>query len=313
MSGQRIVMANEDKPDSVSPGGQVVALGDGSRWCIIAGDEGASPLVSHLRQAMQMCHTDEASHRLLLFAGGSAYHRLEDYRADDLAEFGLRLGWLSPREKVVADAGYRCAIACHIPGRLSLDRQLMRATRLICLHAQANGGLLLHGALAERDGHGVILAGPWGVGKSTASGRLSPPWRSLCDDLTLVVRDGGGRYQAHSWPTWSRFASGGPGGSWQVSRAVPLAGVFFLQQAPVNHARTVRSEEAIGLCTETVKQAEWRLFARSRVRQTQRIERFNNICELVKYVPSFILQISPSGAFWEEIEKALGQGYGNNS
>ena len=32
-----------------------------------------------------------------------------------------------------------------------------------------------------------------------------PPWRSLCDDATLVVRDASGRYWAHPWPTWSRF------------------------------------------------------------------------------------------------------------
>jgi hypothetical protein len=304
MTGQRIIMADKDEPASGSSGGLVV-LDDGSRWSIIAGDAGASPLVSCLCQAMQLSHTGEVSHRLLVFA-------LEECRADGLAELSLRAGWLSPREKIIRDFGGRYALACLIPDRLPLERRLMRATRFVCLNSQANGGLLIHGALAGRDGCGVILAGPWGVGKSTASSRLLPPWRSLCDDLTLVVRDGRGRYRAHPWPTWSRFANGGTGGSWEVSRAVPLKGVFFLQQAQNNRARPVSIEEAIGLFAEAVKQAEWRFFERRLVRQSGRLERFNNIWELVKYVPSFILQFSLSGAFWEEIEKALGGGYGDN-
>ena len=90
----------------------------------------------------------------------------------------------------------------------------------------------MHGALAEENGIGVILAAPGGTGKTTASDRLPAPWRSLCDDTTLVVRDSQGKYWGHPWPTWSRFLEGGPGGTWEVQEAVPLRGVFFLSQAP---------------------------------------------------------------------------------
>ena len=61
----------------------------------------------------------------------------------------------------------------------------------------ARNGLLLHGALAVHNGAGFILAGPSGVGKTTASRRLPLPWRSLSDDCVLVVRDANGRYWAH--------------------------------------------------------------------------------------------------------------------
>ena len=66
---------------------------------------------------------------------------------------------------------------------------LLRLSLIFAREAQARGGALIHGALAERNGHGVILAAPGGTGKTTASNRLPAPWRSLCDDATLVVRD----------------------------------------------------------------------------------------------------------------------------
>ena len=300
-----IIHADVNKLSPICSAGKALTLGDGSKWAIAAGDAGASPLASSLYETMQTGEENESLHRLLLFIEKSAYRQIKDCPDADIAGFNLRTGWLSPREKIVLDSEEQPALACLIPEQLPLDRQLMRATRHICLQSQANGGLLVHGALAERDGCGVILAGPWGVGKSTASGRFTPPWRSLCDDLTLVVRDEAGRYRAHPWPTWSRFANGGPGGSWDVSRSVPLKGVFFLHQACVDRIRPVNCNEAVGLLAETVKQAEWRLFERLEVRQSGRVERFNNIYNLVKQVPSFFLEMSLSGNFWEEIEQAI--------
>jgi len=55
----------------------------------------------------------------------------------------------------------------------------------------------MHGALVDYSGSGFVRAGPGTVGKSTASRRLPLPWRSLCDDKTLVVRDRKGRFWAH--------------------------------------------------------------------------------------------------------------------
>ena len=50
--------------------------------------------------------------------------------------------------------------------------QLMHLSLVICRDAQHRGGVLLHGALAGWNGNGVILAGPGGRGKTTASRRL---------------------------------------------------------------------------------------------------------------------------------------------
>ncbi len=104
---------------------------------------------------------------------------------------------------------------------------------------------------------GILLAGPGTVGKTTASNRLPPPWRSLGDDAALVVRDADGCYWAHPWPTWSRFYSAdgspGPGGSWDVQRAVPLRAIFFLSQSPNDRAEPLNSTQAAALLMEVVQ------------------------------------------------------------
>jgi SynChlorMet cassette protein ScmC len=124
---------------------------------------------------------------------------------------------------------------------------MLRLALAIAREAQSRGGLLLHGALATRTSGGILLAGPVNVGKSTASRRLPPPWRALCDDIALVIRGPQGSYWAHPWPTWSRFFHQGidppPGGSWDVQQAVPLRAIFFLSQAPDDRAEALSATQ----------------------------------------------------------------------
>jgi SynChlorMet cassette protein ScmC len=183
----------------------------------------------------------------------------------------------------------------------------MELSLILAREAQACGGVLLHGALAEKDGVGVVLAGPGGTGKSTASERLPAPWRSLCDDSTLVVRDAHGSYLAHPWPTWSRFQPGEPGGTWDVQHAVPLRGIFFLSRAVEDRIEPVGPGRAVSLLVECAGQAS-RLMARHLSREETRslhLERFENLFALVRLVPTHVLHISLSGAFWHDIERIL--------
>jgi len=183
----------------------------------------------------------------------------------------------------------------------------MRLSLVFAREAQAHGGVLLHGALAERDGSGVILVAPGGTGKTTASNRLLAPWRSLCDDTTLVVQDGNGKYRAHPWPTWSRFQNGGPGGTWNVQSAVPLKGIFILAQAVDDRVERVGPGQAVGLLVEGVRQASMFMplgLFREEVRALY-LEAFNNLCAVARVVPAHVLHISLSGPFWQEIEQAL--------
>lgn len=185
--------------------------------------------------------------------------------------------------------------------------QLVELSSIVAHDAQTRGGVLLHGALAGRDGIGVILAAPGGTGKTTASDRLPATWRSLCDDATLVVRDSRGTYWAHPWPTWSRFLQGGSGGAWDVQNAVPLKGIFFLSQAVDDRVESVGAGHAVSLLVECAKQAP-QLMARGLSKEETRalhLERFNNLCALARVVPAHVLRISLTGAFWQEIEQTL--------
>ena len=162
-------------------------------------------------------------------------------------------GWSAPgRQKETAGPEI-----CLLPPGNHKEVRINRMSHLakaIALRTLPAGGLLLHGALAEKDGRGVILAAPGGTGKTTASNRLPLPWRSLSDDATLVVPDGSGGYRAHPWPTWSRFRDNGPGGRWNVEESVPLAALFFLSRAEVDRTEPAGTGDAVAYITESVHQ-----------------------------------------------------------
>jgi SynChlorMet cassette protein ScmC len=188
--------------------------------------------------------------------------------------------------------------------------QMMDLATMIASETLPCGGLLIHGALAERDGSGVILAAPGGTGKTTASNRIPLPWRSLSDDATLVVRDGHGNFFAHPWPTWSRFLDNGPGGSWEVEQGVPLAAVFFLSQSVEDHAEPLNAGEAAAYLMESIHQ-----IMGAPARRGYSPEESESLCDrelaavsaLVKVIPACILHISLTGRFWEEIDTVLEQ------
>jgi SynChlorMet cassette protein ScmC len=185
--------------------------------------------------------------------------------------------------------------------------QLMHLSMVICLDAQCRGGVLLHGALAGWNGNGVILAGPGGRGKTTASKRLPRHWQSFCDDTTLVVCDNKGAYWAHPWPTWSDFMFGGTGGTWDVQHAVPLKGIFFLDQAQREQIESLGAGHATCLLTESSEQAS-RIISHYMEKDELRKHRqmcFDNICALAQTIPSYVLHLGRDGAFWKEIERAL--------
>jgi hypothetical protein len=177
---------------------------------------------------------------------------------------------------------------------------------------QARGGLLLHGGLAENQpgGYGAILAGPSDAGKSTASRRLHWPWRSLSDDAVLVVRDRGGAYWAHPWPTRSAFLPWGSGGSWDVGYAVLLKGIFYLERGEYIHAERLGPGRAACLLTQSAEQALWPSglsYPQGHVRRL-RGERFSNVCALAQAVPAFHLRMDRVSPFWEAMAQAVGNG-----
>ena len=272
-------------------------LADGSMWTIEAGDKRASFIVSCFTEAMQLQPVHEPACQLLVL--GDSHRIIEPVFGADLFD------WVALPPKNNASVIY---ILEPVEDDKAFVVQLIRLSLVICLHAQTRGGLLLHGALAERRGDGVILTGPGNIGKTTASQRLTPPWRSLCDDLTLVVRDAHGTYWAHPWPTWSRFLSGGPGGTWDVQHAVPLKGIFFLTQAQEDRINPMGVGQAVCMLVESAEHI-WGRIPRNEVGvdkiRALRLQRFDNICTLAQAVPCYLLHLSLTGKFWQKIEKVL--------
>jgi SynChlorMet cassette protein ScmC len=185
--------------------------------------------------------------------------------------------------------------------------QLTRISQVVAHSSEKNGGLLVHGALAERNGVGVILAGPGGVGKTTASKRLPRPWRSMSDDNTLIVRSPDGTYWAHPWPTWSRFRRGDMSGSWDVQAAVKLDLICMLSQAGKDFLFPLPIRQIISELVDVSGQTFFIMANGMDKGAIRRINlmRFQNAMTISKKVPICRLEISKSSKFWKEIEKFL--------
>ena len=193
-------------------------LADGSSWNISAEDKISSTIAAILSNTMQLKPSGQIGQRRIIVKNGCPPEKKSPF-------FSVSPGLHPARNNQ--------PVVCRIRKPENNDElaiQLMKMSLIFCSHIESQGGLLIHGALAEKHGIGVILAGPGDVGKTTASGRLPAPWISLSDDCTLIVRDGKGGYRTHPWPTWSTFMYGGPGGSWDVQYSVPLKAIFVLKQ-----------------------------------------------------------------------------------
>jgi signal peptidase len=209
-----------------------------------------------------------------------------------------------------SDAEVGRAVVCRLTAPTDRETQVLQMERIaytITREALSQGGLLLHGALAEYHGSGFMMVGPSKIGKSTASRRLPSPWLSLCDDMTLVVRDGNGRIWAHPWPTWSLFKGGGPGGSWAVERAVSLQAIFFLDQSPSDQLGSVNATQATALVLESAVNLVRRehIPTEENAGRTLFSEGIRAARALALTVPAYSLKLSLDGRFWEEIERAL--------
>ena len=266
-------MSNLGRNLSIRDQGLGLVLADGNEWLFVGEDASASAIISKLRMIMQLESLIGPSCKISVEPP-----RMWDYckRSDEQ--------------------------------RLQLYYTFIQMMKIIHRDVLARDGFFLHGALAERNGFGVILAGPSGVGKTTASTRLQSPWRSLSDDMTLVVRDDQGRYWGHPWPTWSFFSeSNNSGRKWEVSYAVPLKGLFFLAQSREDRAERIGAGQAAGMLLETARQASSPLVNRNSNDNltAMNLQLFNNACIMARSMRSFILNVSLNGQFWKEIDLAL--------
>jgi hypothetical protein len=112
--------------------------------------------------------------------------------------------------------------------------------QLLTVHRLAReGGTIVHCALVDVDGAGVICPGVSGAGKTTLSRQLlgARGLRVLSDDRA-VVRPSGNGYRAYGTP-W-------PGeGGFAVNASVPLVGIGFIEHRPVPETTPLTPGEAI--------------------------------------------------------------------
>jgi SynChlorMet cassette protein ScmC len=122
-----------------------------------------------------------------------------------------------------------------------------------------------------------------------------------------VVRDAGGSYWAHPWPTWSQLLYNVSTERRDAQKAAPLKAIFILDQAGQDRATPAGGAAAVCMLMEVARQANWRLWLGDDLAALRAAQatRFDALCALVKAVPVYLLDVSLEGEFWKEIEKVI--------
>ena len=279
----------------------ILRIADGTKWYIIPSDDRAIRAVIVLARTMRL---QQLINTKIFFDNCYTLRRI----IIQVKNFSKDSTLLSTADRIIVNGQDTIYFTMFSEKNNGFPLQsLIRLSMIIVRDAQYRGGVLLHGALAVWNGKGVILAGPGGRGKTTASRRLPSHWHSYCDDTTLVVLDKRGFYWAHPWPTWSKFMFNGSGGTWDVQHAAKLKGIFFLKHANEDKFEPLEIAQRVCLLISSAEQVSWSMpghLDKNVVREL-RLQRFDNICDLARTVPSYILHICPNGTFWREIERAL--------
>ena len=272
-----------------------LTLSDGTSWTIVSKGQKSLEFSEILAKTMRLHLSPQAIPKLLILNKSSIA------RTDEKPIFS---------EKTLKSVTGNNKVTCQItPSRDHAAKvaQLLELSQIFCCKAEERGGLAIHGALAEKNGSGIILAGRGDVGKTTASKRLPSPWISLSDDCSLIVLDKQKKYRAHPWPTWSSLVDEKKLETWDVQYSMPLKAIFILNQGKTDKVESIGKGHAACLLTAAADQAWWGLDEKlpDKEKLALRTKRFKNICSLVESIPVFLLDISLKGSFWKEIEKVL--------
>ena len=185
-------------------------------------------------------------------------------------------------------------------------QQMIYVSSLAVSQVERSGGLLIHGGVIAKDGLGILIAGPGKVGKSTASKRIPAPWQSISDDAAVIVRHADGLYYVYPWPTWSRIVLDHSTESWDIQHGYPLKAVCILNKSERDKMSRLGQGHSVPPLVNLTEQVSWQFWHNKRSLYKTRMHRFENICEMVKCLPCFQLNISRNGEFWLEIESTLG-------
>lgn len=98
-------------------------------------------------------------------------------------------------------------------------------------------GFLLHAATVLRGGRAYVFTGKSGAGKSTVAS-LSPAGSVLTDEISLL-KFVDGAWHAFGTPFWGEFRAEG------ANVHAPIAGLYFLNQAPDDRIERLSVREAL--------------------------------------------------------------------
>jgi SynChlorMet cassette protein ScmC len=294
----------------------LLQLGNGLGWHLTA-TAGVKSEVEELARIMGLsCCTANGYPRLIFIRGATAKKTAERRRcrlSENLERDLYDVGWNAHDLDLLKLWSHHEVedLVCEM--RNEEDNYLLSLSSMrlalypIYQAAQDSGGFPLHGALVERDGKGVLLAGPRETGKTTCCRRIPKPWHALCDEETLIVRNDQKEYLAHPFPTWSEYLEERSKRAWNTQLHIPLCVIFFLQQANRDEVIHLGPGEAAVLVYQSAVQMMYRYWKDldHKVLRTKKKRLFENACQLSESVPAFRLHVSVNGRFWEKIEAVL--------
>lgn len=188
-------------------------------------------------------------------------------------------------------------VRCFLTGEPDSPVRFGRAARMLfffgLLPELLSGELLLgHGALAVREGRGVLFCGPSGIGKSTAVSRLPEDWEVLGDDCFLLSESGGSWFVQPA-PTWSIWISGKPFRRFDCSHRVELGRVFLVERGPGKIAPLSYPAALSGWMPSFADMIRWHLPAGfDSLRRRLMSRAFERVAPLARRVPPELLQLT---------------------
>jgi hypothetical protein len=149
------------------------------------------------------------------------------------------------------------------------------------------GGFLLHGASAIRNGRAFLFSGVSGAGKTTISSLAPKDAILLTDEISYVKRDEGG-YRACGTPFAGELARPGE------NATAPIECIYFLAKGPKNVIEPIEPAETLRMLLRNI------LFFADDPELVKMVFRSAN--EFLGKVPAFRLTFYPDERVWDLVQ-----------
>jgi len=173
--------------------------------------------------------------------------------------------------------------------------------------AHLHHGLWCHAAMVGYKDTNILLSAPSDVGKSTAFRRLPDQWKKYCDDNVMIFHQREtNTYCVHPILTWSNQIHSRSEEKINMQHSVPLNSIFFLEQSSNDSVVPLKKGEIASRLFQSVSDRTFNFKSANLPEPPNYFEKTcDTISQLAKDIPGYILQISLTGKFWEEIKKVL--------